>query len=361
MKTMTTFFLSIATFVMVSFMPVKLSASEGSGDDRYTEKKQIKKAYDVSSNAKLKISNDYGNLNITTWDQNRVEIEVTISVSGDDEEDVKEKLKEIDVIFKASSSLVFAKTKFGSGSSWSSDDMKINVDYVVKMPVTNNVDLNNDYGSIYLTDIEGSANISCDYGSVRTGKLLSDDNDLSFDYSKNCYFEYIKKGEISADYSGFEVSEAGSLEISADYTDIEIGKVSKVEYSSDYSKMDIDQVQYIEGNGDYFTMNIGDLTQAMRVDGSYGSISVDEVAATANKVEVNGDYLGIKIGYNSEFEFDFEFELEFADISGDVDFNYSQRDTNDFDKYYKGYYGKAGSGKTLRVSSEYGNVRLIKK
>lgn len=71
--------------------------SLGNGDIRkkgkYTKEKSMKKEFSVSSDALLKISNDYGNLDITSWDQDKIVMEINIKVNGNDEEKVIENLK----------------------------------------------------------------------------------------------------------------------------------------------------------------------------------------------------------------------------------------------------------------------------
>ena len=56
----------------------------------------------VNEDALVAITNKYGNLQITTWNKNKVEIEVTITVKGDHSEDVERKLEKIQVEFDAS-------------------------------------------------------------------------------------------------------------------------------------------------------------------------------------------------------------------------------------------------------------------
>ncbi len=40
---------------------------------------------------------------------------------------------------------------------------------------------------------------------------MADNNSISFDYTNNSYFEYIKSGKINADYSGYTVSKTKDL------------------------------------------------------------------------------------------------------------------------------------------------------
>lgn len=97
------------TFLFL-LIPFLISANN---DGKIEEKsKKIYKKYQVNADAKVAIDNRYGDINITTWNYNRVEIEVLITVKGDDLDRIEERLESIDVIFDASSSFVSAKTIF---------------------------------------------------------------------------------------------------------------------------------------------------------------------------------------------------------------------------------------------------------
>ena len=79
--------------------PLTLSAGKDKLGGKYTKEKTIKKEFAVNSNALLKISNSYGNLNLTSWNEDRIVIEVQIKTNGNNEERVQERLNEIDVDF----------------------------------------------------------------------------------------------------------------------------------------------------------------------------------------------------------------------------------------------------------------------
>src|SRR5690554_5246696 len=65
--------------------------------EKHTKEKIIKKSFHVASNAMLKINNSYGNLDIVTWNENRIEIVVTITTKGNVEDKVQRKLDDISV------------------------------------------------------------------------------------------------------------------------------------------------------------------------------------------------------------------------------------------------------------------------
>jgi len=334
---------------------------------KYTKEKTIKKEFNVNSNALLKINNSYGNLNITSWNENRVVIEVHIKTNGNNEDKVQKKLDEINIDFEASQERVMAKTIFnknsnGWGWSWgNNNNVNMQINYTIKVPVKNNVDLSNDYGNIILDRIDGHARISCDYGRLELGELRGRNNKLNFDYTSKSTISYINSGEIRADYSGFTIEKAGSLIVNADYTNANILSMENLDYTSDYGNMDIREVNNIEGNGDYITVKLGLVHGNVDIVADYGAIRIDELAEDAGNVNIRTDYTGIKIGYNSQYNFDFDISTSYAGVSGKDEFTINVRTEKSSDKHYEGFYGTKGSGNKITLNSDYGGISFTKK
>ena len=333
---------------------------------KHTKEKTIKKEYSVNSDALLKVSNSYGNLNITSWNENRIVIEVHIQVNGNNEEKVEKKLNEIYVDFEASSSIVSARTIFNDNkSSWNfnwgnNSNVNMQIDYNIKVPVKNSVHLNNDYGSIILDRIDGHAKITCDYGRLEIGELHGRNNQLSFDYTSKSTIGYINSGKISADYSGFTIEKAGDLDISADYTNSTINKMQNLTYSCDYGKIDIGEAKSISGNGDYINVKLGTIHGNVNITSDYGGIQINKMAADAGDISIRSDYTGIKIGYDPNYHFNFEISTDYAGVSGKDDFIMNVSREKSSEKYYQGYYGSSNSSNTVNITSEYGGISFTK-
>ncbi|UII77930.1 hypothetical protein LV716_00640 [Flagellimonas sp. HMM57] len=346
----------------VAIVPLTISAGTGKMGGRYTKEKTIKKEFNVSANALFKVKNSYGNLNITSWNEDRVVIEVHIKTNGNNEERVIERLNEIDVDFEASNSLVSARTLFGDKSNrwgwkWGkSKNVNVQVNYTVKVPVKNNVSLSNDYGNIYLDRIDGHAKINCDYGKIDVGELRGRNNELRFDYTSRSTFDYINSGEIIADYSGFTVEKAGNLNVRADYTNAVIREMENLDYASDYGSIEVGKVKNVTGNGDYIGVKLGTVHGDVSVTSDYGSIKISQLAPDAGDVNIKTDYTGIKIGYHPEYYFDFDISTEYAGVSGIGDFEVQVSKEKSSEKYYNGYYGSDNSGNVVYINSEYGGI-----
>jgi len=363
---MRTIQLNLLALTFLFMIPAALCASDGTLNGRYTKEKTIKKEYNVNPDALLKVDNSYGNLTITSWNDNRVVIEVQIKTSGNNEDKVQEKLDEITVDFENNPSLVSAKTRFNSnrnGWNWNwgrRNNVSMQVNYTIKVPVKNNVHLSNDYGNIILDRIDGHAKISCDYGRLEIGELRGRNNQLSFDYTSKSSFEYINSASIDADYSGFTVEKAGDLSITADYTNATINEMGNLVYTNDYGSLEVAEAGNVQGRGDYINVKLGTIHGNVDINADYGSVDIRKLAGDAGNVQIDTDYTGIRIGYSPEYHFDFEISTEYADVTGKDDFEVNISQEKSSERYYKGYYGQSGSGHSLYIRSEYGGVTFEK-
>ena len=351
------------TFILF-LLPTIVLASNWNG--KHTKEKTIKKEFTVSKDALLKVDNSYGNIDIVTYNGSTITIDVLIKTNGNNLDKVQEKLDDITVEFNATPNVVEARTMFNKNKSkswwnWNNNNnVNMEINYVIKLPITNNVDLSNDYGSINLDKLEGRAIISCDYGKITTKELMADDNILKFDYTNNCYFEYIKSGKINADYSGYTVAKAKNLEIIADYTKSVIEIAENIKYRCDYGGITIENVNNVDGVGDYLTTRIGNVYKNVSIRADYGSIKIDKITANAGNIDIESDYVGITIGYDSGYHFNFEIDLEYASLRDHDEFTFTKERTESSDKYYLGYHGNSSSNNTVKITSDYGSVSFKK-
>jgi hypothetical protein len=328
---------------------------------KYDKSKTIKKEFTVNADALLKISNKYGNLDVITWNENRVVIEVKITVSGNSEEKVSSRLDKIDVKFESSRSEVYAKTVIEKSSGWfsSNNNMSYQIDYKVKMPITNEANLTNDYGTISLNELKGKAKINCDYGKILIGSLFHEDNSINIDYTSNSVIEFMNTGTINADYSKIRVEKAKSIKLNADYTTTVIENIEDLNFSCDYGNIEVGNGNSINGNGDYLTMRFGKVYKKFILEADYGGLRINKLMKGFETVKINSDYTGIKIGLDDAINFNFKVNLSYGGLNLDTDnVNYVKKVVKSSSKYYEGYVKSENSGSTVEISSDYGSVKM---
>lgn len=333
---------------------------------RFTKEKKITKEYSVHPDALLKIDNSYGNVDVTSWEENIVSIQILVRTNGNDEEDVQDKLDEINVAFNASSDFVNVQTIFSKSrlrswwNSWKNNKVNMEVHYEIKVPLTNNLDISNDYGGISLNASKGNVKINCDYGKITIGELLGEENNLHFDYTKNSTIGFMRSGSIIADYSAFTLEKGGTIMLNADYTKSEFGAIENLHYNCDYGSLYTSSSQEVKGQGDYLTTRLGTVNGSLHLNADYGSIRINELSRDASDVSIQSDYTGIKIGYNAEYRFTFKISLEYAGLSGTEEFEITKKRIQSSDKYYEGYYGNSLAPHNISINSEYGGVTFTR-
>lgn len=346
-------------------LPVLVFANGDKLKGKYTKEKTINKEYVVNANAGLEVGNSYGNVDVVSWNENRTVITVHIKTNGNNEEKVQKRLDEITVDFTGTASMVTAKTKFkkGGSSGWfgkKNNNVHMEINYTIKLPVTNHVNISNNYGAINLNKLEGKAEIKCDYGQITIGELMADNNLISFDYTKNSSIGYMKSGKINSDYSSFTLDKVGNLELSADYTNAEILAAADVNYNCDYGKVIIKSANSVVGQGDYVNNKFGSISGSLELNTDYGSIFVERMTSDAKNVTIKSDYTGIKLGFDSGYHFDFLLNLGYASFNGEDNVTVMKTDKKSSSKMYSGYHGNQNSGNTININSSYGGVTFKK-
>ncbi len=353
--------LSKILFLLLFMLPsITLATDHDKWGGKYTKEKKIKKEFTVSNNALLKVSNKYGNLTIISWNKDKIVIEVNIKTNGNNEDKVQQKLDEITVNFDATRDMVAAKTQFEKNRwGWNKrNNVHMEINYTIKVPVTNKVDLNNDYGSIKLDKLENTAKIYCDYGKLIIGELLADGNYLSFDYTTKSTIAYIKSGKINADYSKFALGETENLILNADYTHSKIKNAKNIEYTCDYGKLDIEKATKISGSGDYLTTTFGTIHGNIAIDSDYGCIKIKQLTPKAKNINIQADYTSINIGYDPDYHFNFEIKLHYAGLKTNDELQFNIKKKENSSKYYKGYFGEKNTSNNIKINSNYGSVTL---
>ena len=288
--------------------------------------------------------------------------DIKITVKGNDLDDVEDRLEKIKVEFENSSSLVTARTMIGNNSnSWKfwkkSKNISYKIDYTVKMPVTNNAKLNNDYGGISLDELEGTADISCDYGKVTIGDLKGNNSSISLDYCSSSTIDSMKDGDVSIDYSKLTIDSATDLDLSTDYSTARIKKANDISFSADYGGVEIEEAATVNGSGDYTGLKFGTITKKLKISSDYGSIRVKNLANGFESVYINSEYAGVKIGIEPGTNFKFYIDLQYAGFKRSKDnVEMYKSIVKNSKKYYEGVYGKGNPDATVTIKSEYGSV-----
>lgn len=336
------------------FLLLPLGLSAGIVKGKYTKEKKIEKGFAVNSNAGLQVGNKFGNIAVTTWDQDRTEIEVVISVNGNNEDDVLKRLNSIDVEFNATRALVTAMTRFGNVRGKTS----MEVNYTIRIPKNGSLGINNQYGNIKLGKIYGGMNIDLQYGNINIDEANADTNKLDLQYANGSRITYIKNMSLRMQYSDMNIGKSGTITASCDYSNIKADEVRTLSVDMDYGDLKIGSGNTVNLKSNYSGFKCGRLDNLLNASVNYGSVNVRSITQGARSIVVNGEYSEIKLGFAPDTAFSFEFDTEYGGLSGKELLNFSEKTEKDFKAHYVGT-GKGGSGNCkVYAKSEYGEIKI---
>ena len=355
--------LNILIFILIPWVAFAIPRPEG----KFKKTKVIRRTYQVNpAGGSLQVENIYGNINILTWDQDSVDIKVTISVDGNNAGQVDKRLKGIDVLIEKNANHIQAETNVKTWyESWSFFDMllgkssKVNfkILYEIRMPATFNLKIINKYGDFYLDKLSGKLQLNMEYGRFDIGELLHDFNRINTDYLSLSSIDFIKGGSLNSDYSKIKISTAYRLDLNCDYSTITIGEVRFLHLNNDYGSIQVNDVKEVTGSGDYQTRYFSGVDY-IRFNGDYGSLKIDRILPGFRRIDLTCDYSTVKITNPNDVPYRLEIDQQYGNFKQNgIKLNKEIYDNGD--KTIRGYYKDKNTSSVIKLKMDYGNIKII--
>ncbi|NMH29173.1 hypothetical protein [Flavobacterium silvaticum] len=334
-------------------VPQLLNANGDPG--RYSKQKQIAKAFVVNPDAVTQIETKYGNIYVTTWNEDKIQLDISIKVSGDDEKWVTEKLNSIDVDIKALKNLVSAETKFGTtrvikGTSW------FEINYTLHVPTQGGLKLQQKFGNIILPDLSATTKIELEFGNFESGNLTGP-TDLSLKYSDKAFIKSVRTCNLEAKYSKLTVESYDALKIDSGYSDIVAINGTNVKFNGNYGSISCENVEALAVDGNYLKINVGAMTGSCRIASDYSKIKISALKNDWGALAIDGNYSNSDIGFTPNRGFILQAEGNYSRFNLDDIPNIPAKKTGNHVSYNGSY--KDGNA-AIRVNGNYGSVKFHK-
>lgn len=267
--------------------------SIGSGFDSYKNESKYTKTFEIDDScSNLIIDNTMGNVSIIKGDKEMIEVEANITIKNNDEEYASEIVdslvtitKEKDIKIKSNSREYSNKGKIGS----------IRIDYSVKVPDFVNVEVENKFGDVFLTDLAMSAKVNN------------------------------KNGKITVESLG------GDLIVNSSFGDVEVQDIKG-------------KTQVYSKNGDVIANNCN---KDVTIESSFGDIEINGIkgiaAITNTNGQTKGNWIDGDINVISKFG-----DVILADVSGNVDVDNAN-----------GEVDISNVGGNVKVSNGFGDTKIL--
>lgn len=345
--------------------------------------KTINRAYSTTSNGMTALYNRYGKVNVHTWQENKVKIDITITVNASNQQEADEVLERINVNFTNTAGYVKAETVIADVSSSSSPWQKLTsvvrgsecdykINYEVWMPVGNQLDLKNRYGNSFVGALNGKLYAEIKYGDLRT-EALGQDADLYLGYGKanipkiNNLYGQVSYGEVQISqarevqldtkYSDMRIQQAAAIRITSKYDEFDFGTIEDLRVQTKYSDIKVANAQNVYFTAQYTDIQIASLQRMLDADLQYGDLKLER-AGRGTEVNVMSKYTDVYIGLEAGAAHRFDIEGSYTDIKLPNSANIRHEQTSNSRKTYEGFVGDASTKGGLKLRMSYGSLTI---
>jgi len=273
--------------------------------------KTIKKSFKILPESNVQISNKYGNIHIVPTETDSVRFEIEIKVTDKQAEKATKLLNGIDVQFNNSPYYIIAKTVFADykGSVWSNiSDMastaisggnKVEINWVVYIPESTELKIENKFGSIYTTNHTGKFSIDLSNGDFQANNL-SGDTKLKMAFGK-AHLNTLLNATLDLNYIELDLKNAIKLDVLSKSSEVRMPSINEMYLNSRRDNYIIDSINTIKGETNFSTIKFRKTIKDVMLNVKYGNLSFDELSINLKYFNIISAYADIYITVNKEF------------------------------------------------------------
>ena len=333
---------------------------------------EVSKEYHKEStpgpNSTLNITNKFGDVVTETWTENRIVVDVKVTVENSSAEKAKKIMQMIEVAFTEENGSLTAVTNFDDNFSdihWGNDNNRFSIDYSVKMPANVNLTISNKYGNTEIDEVSGQVILDLKYGNLFAGKLnrgnVKPINSISIAYGKAEITE-MSWATVSARYCNqFDIDKATAITVESKYSKFNIEEASSVVCDSKYDNYSVGKVKNFVAAGGYTSFKLESVASKLSVQTKYGNLSVESIPEGFSQMDVEASYCSVKLGISSSACYNLNAQSRYGGVKLDDDnFEPVTRIVGNNSAEIKGLVGNCKNpASSVNITASYGSVTLF--
>jgi hypothetical protein len=311
-------------------------------------REENQKDFTATSATELSIENQFGNITITDWDQNKVTVTYIIEVTNSDEAKAKKLMDKIKVEFKEEGNKIIVKTIIGEMGNLNlhndkGDKQSFRIDYFIKCPKNIKVSLENQFGDLIIASLAGSFNADLQFGSLNATSLTGPETKIDMQFG-DVTIGTVKDVKIEVQHcDAMKISECGNLKIDAQFSKIEIGKAVSI-------KADVNNCE--------ITVDL--LSEMLKMESNMGNVKIGNVSAAFKSIEVEQNMGDLAIGIDPKAGYKLNAEVNMGSIKVPEGMKVSKDKEDDIPGVtVEKVTGTFGNGiSTVKVNCNMGSVKI---
>jgi hypothetical protein len=265
--------------------------------------------YDVDKGASLIIQDKFGDIHCQAWDESSVSVTVTVKVDASSQEKANRVFDKINISLTGSRTKVEGKTTVGS-----INNANYSIDYEIRMPRWINIDLDNQFGNIYLDEADGLVKINLEYGDMEANALNGPKTEMTIKFS-NVETGYMKDGTLNFEYSEWESKGTENLKLYSRFSELKIEKVAMLNLDSQYDEVNIGSAAQVISVSRFSGLTFDKIGGDFDFDIEYGDIEANNISASFKVGKIRNRFAEVSLGFDPKASMSISAEMEFGELS----------------------------------------------
>ncbi len=315
--------------------------------------KRIQKSFDVNPDVTVSLVNKFGNIRITTDSVDKVTIDVIITVKGRNQERLQSQLDNISIKISGSKTNVSAETVISKSTK---NNIKLEINYKVRMPVSGNLKVTNSFGEVILNNLDGSSLVNVSYGAFYARKLNNKDNDVTVKFGK-ATIDYALYLTLNSSYSDVAVKRVKLLHLTSKYGNASVDAAGRIHLTSAYDVVSLGAVAELFAESKFSGLEVETITQKLKLNVKYGGVEIAFISKNFKNVDIDVQYADVELTFEgySDFYLDSKVSYGEIDLPSNMEVIVSK---NNQETSYSGASGEGNPKSVVRLRAKYANIEV---
>lgn len=275
----------------------------------------VSRTFPAKAMTSIQVENKYGNINIIPWEKDSVKFEIRLEVTSSSMDRLDKVFKSIDFDFTANEYFIIAKTVFKNQKSRFLSEItdmasslfnssNAQIDYVIYLPGTTDLTVDNKFGDLYTTNLEGKIKLSVSNGNIRAHSLTGDVR-INLEFGDLTLHE-LDIAAMEINYANINIDNLTELNLTSRSSDILIDNAGSMDIQSRRDKFVVKNLGRITGDASFSNLELKIIADEMIMNSEYGGININQVATSFSRIDLSSNYTDIEILVSNTNDFDFQ-------------------------------------------------------
>lgn len=213
---------------------------------------RVEKSFKLGNAPELSIKNSFGDIKINTHSSGMIEVLVEINVVPSSKRNYDKVRDKVRIDIKEIGNRVELRT-ISDLDGISTEEMSI--DYTVLIPENTSLEINNQFGDVWIEGTEGNLNAKVQHGDLFAGEVKGKDSAIKLQFG-DLRLETMQSAEIDIQHGDFRAETLADIELDIQFSDSRITSmngqlIAKVQHSDIKIENVSNNVSLIEIDGQF--------------------------------------------------------------------------------------------------------------